>query len=176
MSYPAGGNFLRLNCGVKRWVYISVATKLCCSGALLCGALLCGAVLLCYCSSTLLDLQHELLHHGLHCGVKQWVYTSVATKLCCSGALLCGALLCGAVLLCYCRSAVLELQHELLHHGVDPRGDTAGMCATWLPWPFSRTYLHRRAWRSRRCQIVGRILIRSTNRSSLVWSSVCSAP
>ena len=46
MSYPAGGNFLRLNCGVKRWVYISVATKLCCSGALLCGALLCGAVLL----------------------------------------------------------------------------------------------------------------------------------
>ena len=77
MSYPAGGNFLRLNCGVKRWVYISVATKLCCSGALLCGALLCGAVLLCYCSSP-----------------------------------------------------VLELQHELLHHGVDPRGDTAGMCAT----------------------------------------------
>ena len=54
------------------------------------------------------------------------------------------------VLLCYCSSPVLELQHELLHHGVDPRGDTAGMCATWLPWPFSRTYLHRRAWRSRR--------------------------
>ena len=107
MSYPAGGNFLRLNCGVKRWVYISAATKLCCSGALLCGALLCGA-------------------------------------------LLCGALLCGAVLLCFCSSTLLELQHELLHHGVDPRGDTAGMCATWLPWPFSRTYLHRRAWRSRR--------------------------
>ena len=62
----------------------------------------------------------------------------------------CCAVLCGAVLLSYCRSAVLELQHELLHHGVDPRGDTAGMCATWLPWPFSRTYLHRRAWRSRR--------------------------
>ena len=81
----------------------------------------------------------------LHCGVKQWVYTSVATKLCCTVALLCGA-----VLLCYCSSPVLELQHELLHHGVDPRGDTAGMCATWLPWPFSRTYLHRRAWRSRR--------------------------
>ena len=97
MSYPAGGNFLRLNCGVKRWVYISVATKLCCSGALLCGALLCGA-------------------------------------------LLCGALLCGAVLLCYCSSTLLELQHELLHHGVDPRGDTAGMCASCLPWPFSRTF------------------------------------
>ena len=56
----------------------------------------------------------ELLHHGLDCGVKQWVYSSVATKLCCSGALLCGAVavlcgavwccvvLCGAVLLCYC--------------------------------------------------------------------------
>ena len=116
MSYPAGGNFLRLHYGVKQWVYISVATKLCCSGALLC-----GAVLLCYCSSTL-----------------------------------------------------LELQHELLHHGVDPRGDTAGMCATWLPWPFSRTYL-----------TVGRgvhagedvtFLTGSTNRSSLVWSSVCSVP
>ena len=66
MSYPAGGNFLRLHCGVKQWVYISVATKLCCSGALLCGALLCGALL---------------------CGA----------LLC--GALLCGALLCGAVLL-----------------------------------------------------------------------------
>ena len=158
MSYPAGGNFLRLDCGVKQWVYTSAATKLCCTVALLC-----GAVLLCYCSSPLLELQHELLHHGLHCGVKQWVYTSVA-------------LLCGAVLLCYCSSPVLELQHELLHHGVDPRGDTAGMCATWLPWLFSRTYLHRRAWRSRRCQIVGRILIRSTNRSSLVWSSVCSVP
>ena len=113
MSYPAGGNFLRLDCGVKQWVYISVATKLCCTVALLC-----GAVLLCYCSSPLLELQHELLHHGLHCGVKQWVYTSVATKLCCSGALLCGALLCGAVLLCYCSSPVLELQHELLHHGL----------------------------------------------------------
>ena len=87
MSYPAGGNFLRLNCGVKRWVYISAATKLCCSGALLCGALLCGAVLLRFCSSPLLELQHELLHHGLHCGVKQWVYTSVATKLCCTVAL-----------------------------------------------------------------------------------------
>ena len=112
MSYPAGGNFLRLDCGVKQWVYTSAATKLCCTVALLC-----GAVLLCYCSSPLLELQHELLHHGLHCGVKQWVYTSVA-------------LLCGAVLLCYCSSPVLELQHELLHHGVDPRGDTAGMCAT----------------------------------------------
>ena len=84
MSYPAGGNFLRLDCGVKQWVYTSAATKLCCTVALLC-----GAVLLCYCSSPLLELQHELLHHGLHCGVKQWVYTSVA-------------LLCGAVLLCYC--------------------------------------------------------------------------
>ena len=63
----------------------------------------------------------ELLHHGLDCGVKQWVYTSVATKLCCSGALLCGAVavLCGAVLLCYCISPVLELQHELLQHWVD---------------------------------------------------------
>ena len=82
MSYPAGGNFLRLDCGVK-----------------------------------------------------QWVYTSVATKLCCTVALLCGA-----VLLCYCSSPLLELQHELLHHGVDPRGDTAGMCASCLPWPFSRTF------------------------------------
>ena len=63
----------------------------------------------------------------LDCGVKQWVYTSAATKLCCSGALLCGA-----VLLCYCSSPLLELQHELLHHGVDPRGDTAGMCANCL--------------------------------------------
>ena len=80
----------------------------------------------------------------LHCGVKQWVYTSVATKLCCSGALLCGA-----VLLCFYNSTLIGLQHELLHHGVDPRGDTAGMCVTCLPWPFSRTYLHRRAWRSR---------------------------
>ena len=61
MSYPAGGNFLRLHCGVKQWVYTSVATKLCCSGALLCGALLCGAVLLCYCRSAVLELQHELL-------------------------------------------------------------------------------------------------------------------
>ena len=43
------------------------------------------------------------------------------------------------VLLCYCSSPVLELQHELLHHGVDPRGDTAGMCASCLPRPFSRT-------------------------------------
>ena len=94
MSYPAGGNFLRLHCGVKQWVYTSVATKLCCSGAVLCCAVL-------YC-----------------------------------------AVLCGAVLLCYCSSTLLELQHELLHHGVDPRGDTAGMCATCLPWPFSRTYLH----------------------------------
>ena len=90
-----------------------------------CCAVLCGAVLLSYCRSTVLELQHELLHHGLHCGVKQWVYTSVATKLCCTVALLCGA-----VLLCYCISPLLELQHELLHHGVDPRGDTAGMCAT----------------------------------------------
>ena len=97
MSYPAGGNFLRLNCGVKRWVYISAATKLCCSGALLCGALLCGAVLLRFCSSPLLELQHELLHHGLHCGVKQWVYISVATKLCCTVALLCGAVWCCTV-------------------------------------------------------------------------------
>ena len=69
----------------------------------------------------------------LDCGVKQWVYTSVATKLCCSGALLCGALLCGAVLLCYCRSAVLELQHELLHHGVDPRGDTVVLNSGFIP-------------------------------------------
>ena len=52
MSYPAGGNFLRLHCGVKQWVYISVATKLCCSGALLCGALLCGALL---CGAVLLS-------------------------------------------------------------------------------------------------------------------------
>ena len=44
MSYPAGGNFLRLHCGVKQWVYTFVATKLCCSGALLCGAV---AVLYC---------------------------------------------------------------------------------------------------------------------------------
>ena len=56
MSYPAGGNFLRLHCGVKQWVYSSAATKLCCTVALLC-----GAVLLCYCSSPLLELQHELL-------------------------------------------------------------------------------------------------------------------
>ena len=82
-------------------------------------AVLCGAVLLSYCRSAVLELQHELLHHGLDCGVKQWVYISVATKLCCSGALLCGALLCGAVLLSYCRSTVLELQHELLQHWVD---------------------------------------------------------
>ena len=45
MSYPAGGNFLRLDCGVKQWVYTSAATKLCCTVALLC-----GAVLLCYCA------------------------------------------------------------------------------------------------------------------------------
>ena len=59
-----------------------------------------------------------------YCGVKQWVYTSVATKLCCSGVLLCGAVwccvvLCGAVLLRHCSSALLELQHELLQHWVD---------------------------------------------------------
>ena len=92
MSYPAGGNFLRLHCGVKQWVYTSVATKLCCAVALLC-----GAVLLCYCSSPVLELQHELLHHGLDCGVKQWVYTSLATKLCCTVALLCGAVWCCTV-------------------------------------------------------------------------------
>ena len=134
MSYPAGGNFLRLHCGVKQWVYTSVATKLCCTVALLC-----GAVLLCYCSSPVLDLQHELLRR-----IEEKASRFSAGRM--------------------------------SNHGVDPRGDTAGMCATWLPWPFSRTYLHRRAWRSRRFQIVGRILIRSTTRSSLVWSSVCSVP
>ena len=44
MSYPAGGNFLRLHCGVKQWVYTSVATKLCCTVALLCGAVWCCTV------------------------------------------------------------------------------------------------------------------------------------
>ena len=76
---------------------------------------------------------------GLDCGVKQWVYTSVATKLCCSGALLCGAVAvlycavllrcctvrccCGAVAVLYCCvtvvGTVFELQHELLQHWVD---------------------------------------------------------
>ena len=28
---------------------------------------------------------------------------------------------------------------RVVTHGVDPRGDTAGMCASCLPWPFSRT-------------------------------------
>ena len=63
-----------------------------------------------------------LLHHGLDCGFKQWVYTSVATKLYCTVVLLCCAVLycCVAVLCCavlYCCvtvvGTVFELQHEL---------------------------------------------------------------
>ena len=41
------------------------------------------------------------------------LYCCVAVR-CCTVALLCGA-----VLLSYCSSPVLELQHELLHHGLD---------------------------------------------------------
>ena len=60
MSYLAGGNFLRLDCGVKQWVYTSVATKLCCSGALLC-----GAVLLRYCGNTSLSYNTSCYTTGL---------------------------------------------------------------------------------------------------------------
>ena len=101
-------------------------------------AVLCGAVLLSYCRSAVLELQHELLHHGLHYGVKQWVYTSVATKLCCTVALLCGA-----VLLCYCSSPVLDLQHELLRR-IEEKASrfSAGMNPT-LPFTLHQSMAQR---------------------------------
>ena len=120
MSYPAGGNFLRLHCGVKQWVYTSVATKLCCSGALLCGAV---AVLYCCVS-----VAAPSSNYNTSC------YTTGLTP---------EGILRGCVLL-GCHGLFQERTFTV------GRGVHAGEDVTFL--------------------------IGSTNRSSLVWSSVCSVP
>ena len=125
----------------------------------------------------------ELLHHGLDCGVKQWVYSSVATKLCCSGALLCGAVtvLCGAVWCCvvlYCCVTVVapssNYNTSCYTTGLTPEGILRGCVLLGCHGLFQeRTFTVGRGDHAGEDVT---FLIRSTNRSSLVWSSVCSAP
>ena len=100
----------RLDPGVKRRVYTSVAPRLCCSGAVL---LRCCTVVLLW--QHLIGLKHKAV---------ALLYGAVLLRSC-TVAFLCGAVLlrycCVAVLLRFCTGTLIGLQHELLHHGVAPR-------------------------------------------------------